>query len=250
MRCASRARSAHPLLPAVGRSDVVRILPYSATQFFVFDKLKRVYSGVTGRDANDTNPLEKLALGSCAGAASVIVSYPLDFVRGRLSVQGPTTAVRYTGIGNALTTIARTEGFFKLYHGMQPSLVGIMPYVGIQFSTYHTLKPWVMKRYGVKSDKELPILVSLGCGGIAGAAAQTAAYPFDLLRRRFQMSGFVGDGAKEGYSTLTGAFRHVIRTEGFTGLYKGLTPNYAKVIPVIAVQFMVFEEMKKLLGIA
>lgn len=295
-------------------ANVVRILPYSATQFFVFDKLKRVYldSGRTDFDAG-----EKLVAGSIAGATSVVVSYPLDFVRGRLSVQGAGTKARYTGISNALVRIASEEGFFKLYHGMQPSLVGIMPYVGIQFMTYHTLKPMAMAHYGAKSDKELGVGVNLACGGIAGAAAQTAAYPFDLLRRRFQMSGvsrawssafacvrcmrvhvnsvtatamgsgctplrplsilqptltratvasprhnrtplracavvnkqFAGNGKLEGYDSLLGGFRTVIRNEGVRGLYKGLMPNYAKVVPVIAVQFAVYEELKKLFAI-
>lgn len=219
-------------------TNVVRILPYSSTQFLVFDLIKRRYAESGGFDA-----AQKTMAGSTAGFCSVIVSYPLDFVRGRLSVQGASTATRYTGIANAVARISREEGPLKLYRGMMPSLVGIIPYTGIQFATYHTLRPMVMAYKGVTEDKDLGVLASLGCGGVAGAAAQTAAYPFDLLRRRFQMQGFAA-GQLEGYDSIVGAFRHVVRTEGLRGLYKGLAPNYAKVVPTIAVQFAVFEQMK------
>ena len=98
---------------------------------------------------------------------SVAVTYPLDFVRGRLTVQGgiaqarrdqlrrraateaslcteswpkrtrfgPWFAVcngwqaRYAGIGDALRTIVREEGVRGIYRGLSVTLVGIFPYV-------------------------------------------------------------------------------------------------------------------------
>ncbi len=94
--------------------------------------------------------------------------------------------------------------------------------------------------------------VTLAVGGIAGATAQTAAYPFDLLRRRYQVAGWKAGGATAApkYTGIFDAFRPIVRDEGVRGLYKGLTPNYAKVVPTVAVSFAVYEHVKQLLGVS
>lgn len=43
---------------------------------------------------------------------------------------------------------------------------------------------------------------------------------------------------------------NIYKKYGFKGYFKGLVPNYLKVIPVVAVNFLVYEYMKKLLGLA
>lgn len=50
-------------------------------------------------------------------------------------------------------------------------------------------------------------------------------YPFDVLRRKMQVTGMKG-GPK--YDGALDALRSVLRTEGVTGLYRGLWPNLRK----------------------
>jgi solute carrier family 25 phosphate transporter 23/24/25/41 len=72
-------------------------------------------------------------------------------------------------------------------------------------------------------------LQSLSAGATAGAIAQTVSYPFDIVRRRFQIQGIVAGGKK--YGSMSSAFVAIVRDEGPMGLFKGMMPNYAKVIP-------------------
>ena len=58
---------------------------------------------------------------------------------------------------------------------------------------------------------------------MAGSVSQTLTYPFDVLRRKMQVTGMNAMGAK--YSGAFDALRTILRTEGPRGLYRGLWPN-------------------------
>ncbi|CAN1142702.1 Mitochondrial substrate carrier family protein B [Linum perenne] len=43
---------------------------------------------------------------------------------------------------------------------------------------------------------------------------------------------------------LLGTFRHIIKNEGLLGLYRGILPEYYKVVPGVAIVFMTYETLK------
>lgn len=49
--------------------------------------------------------------------------------------------------------------------------------------------------------------------------------------------------------TMTGVFRTIIEKEGFLGLYRGITPNFIKVMPAVSISYVVYEYSSRLLGI-
>ena len=46
-----------------------------------------------------------------------------------------------------------------------------------------------------------------------------------------------------------GLFRYTWRTEGFTGLYRGLVPNFCKVVPAVSISYLVYERTREYLGV-
>ena len=80
---------------------------------------------------DDPTTAQRLVAGGSAGAIACFVTYPLDFIRGRLTTD---MAGRYTSVGGALADVVRNEGFFALYRGLLPSIIGIVPYVGVDFA--------------------------------------------------------------------------------------------------------------------
>lgn len=56
-----------------------------------------------------------------------------------------------------------------------------------------------------------------------GSISQTLTYPFDVLRRKMQVTGMNVLGYK--YNGALDALGIIIRTEGVRGLYRGLWPN-------------------------
>jgi hypothetical protein len=56
-------------------------------------------------------------------------------------------------------------------------------------------------------------------------------------------------GTHDHYKGMTDAFVKIWKREGFKGFWRGLAPNYIKVVPAISVSFWVYEEMKIFLGL-
>lgn len=49
------------------------------------------------------------------------------------------------------------------------------------------------------------------------------------------------------YASMTDAFRRTVHEEGVGALFKGLAPNFIKVVPSIALAFVVNEQVKSLM---
>lgn len=122
-----------------------------------------------------------------------------------------------------------------------------------------------------REDGSVPTIYTLAAGGTAGAVAQTVAFPFDVVRRRMQVSTFVPNSPQ--YSGIFDAFRKIWKGEGYLGFsrgisslfqsffflslincccihsffflsvvfLKGLAANYFKVVPSMAIAFWAYE---------
>lgn len=236
--------------------NCIRIIPNSAIKFLTYEQLSRKISHALmdrGEDGQLT-PMLRLAAGAGAGIVGMSATYPLDMVRGRITIQDSLNP-QYRGMLHAAGVIIREEGLFALWRGWLPSVIGVVPYVGLNFAVYETLKDVVIKAYGFKDDRELSIAIRLGCGAVAGTTGQTVAYPFDVVRRRLQVSGWQGakslhadHGSAIAYRGMTDCFARTVQEEGMQALFKGLAPNYLKVVPSIAIAFVTYEQVKEVLG--
>jgi solute carrier family 25 phosphate transporter 23/24/25/41 len=223
--------------------NCVRIFPTSALQFYCYETYKRMLLDHYTTQ-KDLTPLQRLYAGGMAGISALIFTYPLEFVRCRLTLQ---KSKIYKGIFDCMVQVTRKEGFFTLYRGLWPSILGVVPYVGVDFAAYETLRQYSPKQ----ADGTVSGYITLINGAIAGTMAQTISYPMDLVRRRLQVQGFASDiaFADTHYKGITDAFIRIYRTEGILGFYRGLVPNFIKVVPAISVSFYVYESMKQLLKI-
>lgn len=224
-------------------TNCFRVIPYTAAQFVSYEKFKK-WMVQRSPDGHTLNTVDRLICGGLAGMTSVLVSYPLDVVRCRLSAQNNTLKL-YNGIFNCLKLTYQQEGIYGLYRGLIPTLLGIAPYVALNFTTYEYLKTTAME---FTQTNELGVITKLSLGAVSGTFAQTITYPLDVLRRRMQMQG-VGGRTVE-YTSLADGFKDIYAKYGIRGYYKGLLPNYLKVIPVVSINFVVYEHMKKFLGLS
>ncbi|XP_073023041.1 mitochondrial adenine nucleotide transporter ADNT1-like [Primulina eburnea] len=247
-------------------TNCARIVPNSAVKFFSYEQASKgilyLCQQQIGNEDAQLTPLLRLGAGACAGIIAMSATYPMDMVRGRITVQTEKSPFQYRGMFHALSTVLREEGFRALYKGWLPSVIGVVPYVGLNFAVYESLKDWLIKSktFGlVGEDDELGVATRLACGAAAGTVGQTVAYPLDVIRRRMQMVGWnhaasivTGDGRSKvalEYTGMIDAFRKTVRHEGFGALYRGLVPNSVKVVPSIAIAFVTYEQVKAVLGV-
>ncbi|KAI3447721.1 hypothetical protein Pfo_004386 [Paulownia fortunei] len=214
---------------------VAHRLPYSSVNFYAYEQYKRVST------YKIADIFVHFVGGGLAGITAASATYPLDLIRTRLAAQR--NAIYYKGIRHSLHTICRDEGFLGLYKGLGATLLGVGPSIAISFSVYESLRyHWHSQR-----PNDSTVLVSLACGSLSGIASSTATFPLDLVRRRMQLEGAAGR-ARVYNMGLFGTFGQIIRTEGLRGLYRGIMPEYYKVVPSVGIVFMTYETLKKLLS--
>ncbi|KAI2625836.1 solute carrier family 25 member 42 [Hypoxylon sp. NC1633] len=214
-------------------TNCIRIVPYSAVQFGSYNLYKRHF--FEKYPNAPLTPVQRLICGGIAGITSVFFTYPLDIVRTRLSIQSASFAAlantpkdKLPGMWTTLAMMYKQEGgMAALYRGIIPTVAGVAPYVGLNFMTYE----YVRKYLTPEGDQNPSAARKLLAGAVSGAVAQTCTYPFDVLRRRFQINTMSGMGYK--YKSIGDAVRVIVAQEGPRGLYKGLIPNLLKVAPSI-----------------
>ena len=79
-------------------------------------------------------------------------------------------------------------------------------------------------------------------GAGAGAVAATIVCPLDVLKTRLQVSTLRAGG--DAYVSTFQSLRSIVRLEGAVGLYRGLTPTVAALLPNWAVYFTAYEFLK------
>ncbi|CAG8127598.1 unnamed protein product, partial [Penicillium nalgiovense] len=221
-------------------TNCIRIIPYSAVQFGSYNFYKQFVESPDG----EMTPMRRLVCGGVAGITSVTITYPLDIVRTRLSIQSASFAdlgardpsQKLPGMFTTMAMIYKNEGGTKaLYRGIAPTVAGVAPYVGLNFMTYESVRKYLTP----EGDKNPSPYRKLLAGAISGAVAQTCTYPFDVLRRRFQINTMSGMGYQ--YTSIWDAVRVIVAEEGLRGLFKGIGPNLLKVAPSMASSWLSFE---------
>lgn len=227
-------------------TNCIRIVPYSAVQFSAYNVYKRFFESEPGAPLG---AYQRLLCGGLAGITSVSFTYPLDIVRTRLSIQSASFSslqreqgAKLPGMWTLLKNMYQTEGGLPaLYRGILPTVAGVAPYVGLNFMVYELART----QFTPEGQKDPSALGKLGAGAVSGAVAQTITYPFDVLRRRFQINTMSGMGYK--YAGVGDAVKQIVMTEGVRGLYKGIVPNLLKVAPSMASSWLSFEMTRDML---
>ncbi|KAK2974147.1 hypothetical protein RJ640_021438 [Escallonia rubra] len=219
--------------------NVIKVAPESAIKFYTYEMLKNFIADTIGEEKGDIGTAGRLLAGGMAGAVAQTTIYPMDLVKTRLQ-----TCVceggKVPSIGKLSKGILVQEGPRAFYRGLVPSLLGIIPYAGIDLAAYEALKD--MSRTYILQDSEPGPFVQLGCGTISGALGATCVYPLQVIRTRMQAQS---SHASAAYSGMGDVFRRTLQHEGFRGFYKGIFPNLLKVVPAASITYMVYESMKK-----
>lgn len=232
-------------------ASVARIVPYAALHYMAYEQNRR-WIILTFPDVG-RGPVLDLVAGSFAGGTAVLFTYPLDLVRTKLAYQVVGSAKLnaqmvikneqlYKGIVDCFSKTYREAGIRGLYRGVAPSLYGIFPYAGLKFYFYEE-----MKRH-VSEEHKKNIMVKLVCGSVAGLLGQTFTYPLDVVRRQMQVQRNFASKSAELKGTIE-TLAMIAQKQGWKQLFSGLSINYLKVVPSVAIGFTVYDLMKSYLRV-
>ncbi|RMZ85519.1 hypothetical protein DV737_g664, partial [Chaetothyriales sp. CBS 132003] len=259
-------------------ATLLRVFPYAGIKFLAYEQIR---AAVIPSKEYET-PARRFISGSLAGLTSVFSTYPLEVVRVRLAFETKKDSRSslsqickqiyheqppQTHADAAVARVAPRSGLVNFYRGFSSTLLGMVPYAGMSFVTHDTVgdlfrhpslaqytvlpstavDPAHTAEPGKTSHKQqLTAPAQLIAGAIAGAVSQTASYPLEIIRRRMQVGGAVGDGHRLGIAETA---RRIFMERGWRGFFVGLTIGYIKVIPMVATSFYAYERGKWALGI-
>ena len=81
--------------------------------------------------------MNRFVAGGCAGFVAQSAIYPLEITKTRLALAN---AGQYKGIADCMKHIVKTDGFRGLYSGWNASVLGIVPYAGVELTLYNIMK--------------------------------------------------------------------------------------------------------------
>jgi len=188
---------------------------------------------------------------------------------GAVTASKPLAARVAAATTSALQDVVPRAGLGNFYRGFTPTLWGMLPYAGCSFLTHDAVRDLLRRPFlaphttlpprdpsiptispnpptGSVQPPQLTTWAQLLAGGTAGFVSQTASYPLEVIRRRMQVGGVVGDGRRLGMAEVA---RTIWGERGWRGFFVGLGIGYVKVVPMVATSFWVYERGKSYLGI-
>jgi len=208
-------------------TNVIRYVPTQAFNFAFKDIIKKIFPRYNPKEEFGKFFLVQMASGGLAGAGCLTIVYPLDYARTRLASDVGSGARDFNGLLDCLVKTSKgPKGPLALYNGFGVSVVGIIPYRGVYFGMYDSLR----ERNPFKNDLGVKgVLSKFAVAQVTAITAGYASYPFDTVRRRLQMQS---EKPKEKwvYRGTAHCFGKVLKDEGITSFFKGAGANALRTV--------------------
>ncbi|XP_044726555.1 calcium-binding mitochondrial carrier protein Aralar1 isoform X2 [Chrysoperla carnea] len=181
----------------------------------------------------------RFTLGSISGAVGATAVYPIDLVKTRMQNQRTGSFIgelMYRNSFDCFKKVIRHEGFFGLYRGLLPQLMGVAPEKAIKLTVNDLVRDKFMNKNGY-----LPMYAEVLAGACAGASQVVFTNPLEIVKIRLQVAGEIAGGSK--VSALG-----VVKDLGLFGLYKGARACFMRDVPFSAIYFPMYAHTKAALA--
>lgn len=171
-------------------------------------------------------------------AARTLVSTfasPLELLRTTLqsTPANPLRPHTFSTVLSATRMLVASDGPTALWRGLVPTLWRDVPFSGVYWASYEAWKG-VFRR---NTSLSIP-LVAFISGAISGTTAALLTHPFDVAKTRRQTLVLSQGGIPKNTVTF---LRHLVRTEGLSAIFAGLTPRLAKIAPACGIMIASYE---------
>ncbi|KAG9469964.1 hypothetical protein GDO78_019226 [Eleutherodactylus coqui] len=198
----------------------------------------------------------KLINGGIAGLVGVTCVFPIDLAKTRLQNQQGQGI--YRGMFDCLIKTVRSEGVFGMYRGAAVNLTLVTPEKAIKLAANDFFRNSLSQE-----GKELTLLREMlaGCG--AGTCQVIVTSPMEMLKIQLQDAGrlatknvLTGEGGAAATIPHTTAAtyerpsallitKNLLRSQGISGVYKGLGATLLRDVPFSIIYFPLFANINK-----
>lgn len=182
--------------------------------------------------------LKLVYAGAIAGILSRTACAPIEMVSTVMMCRGD----ECTDMWAELSETWKREGFRGMFKGNGANCLKVAPSRGTQFLVYEFVKSkMVLAGVGIAAGAGAGSLhagARLFAGGVAGMVAASIVYPLEVVKTMLTLY-------PSQCGSITDALKHVYRSSGVKGLYRGLGPTLIAMFPYVGMEFMVYETLKK-----
>jgi len=209
-------------------------VPSTVLYFTTYEQLKSRMEQVSN------SPAVPGIAGSLARIFAVIIISPFELARTKLQA----SRTSYTELAAILRGEIKSNGVRSMWKGLVPTLLRDVPFTAIYWCGYEMVK----KMMG--QPKQPTMTTTLVAGSVAGGIAATLTLPLDVVKTHRQLE--IGDkhlclGAPKSHKLPKSTLSHlnnIYARQGIRGLFAGLPPRLAKVVPACAIMISSYEYSK------
>lgn len=196
-------------------------------------------TGAAAPSSGQTKGLKGIVVGGITGGIEICITFPTEYVKTHLQLDEKGGKKKYNGIADCVKKTVKQNGFFGLYRGLSVLLYGSIPKSAVRFGSFEFLRSHMVDDRGQLSDAG-KLLCGLGAGV---AEAIFAVTPMETVKVKFINDQRSANPKYKGFFNGVGA---IVKQEGLSGVYKGLTPTILKQGSNQAIRFFVMESLKDL----
>jgi len=215
-------------------APLVGVAPIFAISFFGYGLGKRLLQ----TDGERLSYTKHFLAGAFSGCFTTFIVAPGERIKCLLQVQANTEGPKmYNGMVDCAKKLYKQGGLKSLYRGTFPTFLREIPGGGLYFLTYEYVQDKAKEYSGTT---EISLIQTIFAGGIAGMSYWVLGMPPDVVKSRLQTApeGKYPGGVRQVLSEL-------LKTEGPTALYRGVTPVMLRAFPANAACFLGFELLMK-----
>ncbi|XP_037603516.1 tricarboxylate transport protein A, mitochondrial isoform X2 [Sebastes umbrosus] len=205
-------------------------------RFGTFEMLSNPMRDATGRLDNTRSLLCGLGAGI---AEAIVVVCPMETLKVKMIHDQCSLRPRYRGFFHGVSEIIREQGVRGTYQGLTATVLKQGTNQAIRFYVMNALRNWYK---GDDPRRDMHPIVTAMFGATAGAASVFGNTPLDVVKTRMQ-----GLEAYRYKNTVDCAFQ-ILKHEGPQAFYKGTVPRLGRVCLDVAIVFVIYEEVVKLLN--
>ncbi|KAG6753278.1 hypothetical protein POTOM_043330 [Populus tomentosa] len=155
---------------------------------------------------------------------------PLDLVKCNMQIDPS----KYKSITSGFGVLLKEQGVRGFFRGWVPTLLGYSAQGACKFGFYEFFKKYYSDMAGPEFAAKYKTLIYLAGSASAELIADVALCPMEAVKVRVQTQPGFARGLADGMPKF-------LRSEGYSGLYKGLVPLWGRQIPYTMMKFASFE---------
>lgn len=180
--------------------------------------------------------------GATAGSAATLATYPFDICRTAFASQKTSQGTKSISTFFQLAMKDNPQPLRTLFAGSGPAILGIVPYMGLNFALYD---------YLVRKGDRVKVSDAGTAGAISGGVSKFVVYPLDTVKKRLQAQAFDSFWGQKDiisnqykYKNMMDCGSKILKEEGFATFYRGLVPTVIKTMTATSLTFAIFQMTK------